>query len=109
MVLTRDFKETVAARVQKDARFRRALLAEAVGTLLRGDLGTGKAILRDYINSTIGFEALAKEIGKDSKSIHRMLGPKGNPTAENIFTIVKILQEAGDLSFQVKVSQHKAA
>ena len=109
MALTRDFKETIAARVQKDARFRRALLGEAVGTLLRGDLDTGKEMLRDYINATIGFEALAKEINKDSKSIHRMLGPKGNPTAENIFTIVKILQKAGDLSFQVKVSQHKAA
>ena len=109
MALTRDFKETIAARVQKDAQFRRALLAEAVGTLLRGDLDAGKAMLRDYINATIGFEALAKEIGKDSKSIHRMLGPKGNPTAGNFFTIVKILQRAGDLSFQVKVSQHKAA
>ena len=109
MALTRDFKETIAARVQKDARFRRALLAEAVGTLLRGELNAGKAMLRDYINATIGFEALAKEIGKDSKSIHRMLGPKGNPTAENIFMIVKILQKVGDLSFQVKVSHHKAA
>lgn len=109
MALTRDFKETIAARVQKDARFRRALLAEAVGTLLRGELDAGKAMLRDYINATIGFAALAKEIGKDSKSIHRMLGPKGNPTADNIFSIVKILQRAGDLSFQVKVSQHKAA
>ena len=109
MALTRDFKETVAARVQKDARFRRALLAEAVETLLGGDLGTGKALLRDYINATIGFEALAKEIGKDSKSIHRMLGPKGNPTAGNIFTIVKILQDAGDISIHVKVNHHKAA
>ena len=109
MALTRDFKETIAARVQKDARFRRAMLAEAVETLLRGDLDAGKAILRDYINATIGFETLAREIGKDSKSIHRMLGPRGNPTAENIFSIVRILQKVGDLSFQVKVNQNKAA
>jgi DNA-binding phage protein len=109
MALTRDFKETIAARVQKDARFRRAMLAEAVETLLRGDLDAGKAMLRDYINATIGFETLAREIGKDSKSIHRMLGPRGNPTAENIFSIVRILQKVGDLSFQVKVNQNKAA
>ena len=109
MALTRDFKETVMARIQKDTRFRRALLAEAVETLLNGDLDTGKAMLRDYINATVGFEALAKEIGKDSKSIHRMLGSKGNPTAENIFTIVKILQVDTDISLHVKANRHKAA
>src|SRR3972149_407982 len=109
MVLTRDFKEKVAARVQKDRRFRCALLADAVETLLDGDLDTGKALLRDYINATIGFETLARRIGKDSKSIHRMLGPKGNPTADNIFNIVKILQDTGEISFQVKINHHKAA
>ena len=109
MALTREFKETVMTRIQKDPRFRRALLAEAVETLLDGDLDTGKAMLRDYINATIGFEALAKEVGKDSKSIHRMLGARGNPTAENIFTIVKILQVDTDISLQVKANQHKAA
>ena len=95
--------------MKKDAQFRRALLAEAVEALLDGDLDTGKALLRDYINATIGFETLAKKIGKDSKSIHRMLGPKGNPTADNIFTIVKILRDAGDISFHVKANHHKAA
>lgn len=109
MVLTRDFKETVAVRVQKSARFRRALLAEAAETLLDGDLATGKALLRDYINATIGFEVLATEIGKDSKSIHRMLGPKGNPTAENIFTIVKTLQDIDKISLHVKAGKYEAA
>ncbi len=109
MALTRDFKETVAMRVQKDARFRRALLAEAVETLLEGDLDTGKSLLRDYINATIGFEGLAQAIGKESKSIHRMLGPKGNPTAENIFLIVKVLQDADKISLHVKANINKAA
>ena len=109
MALTRDFKETVMARIQKDTRFRRALLAEAVETLLNGDLDTGKAMLRDYINATVGFEALAKELGKDSKSVHRMLGASGNPTAKNIFTIVKILQVDTDISLHVKANRHKAA
>ena len=30
MALTKDFKQTVVARVQKDAPFRRALLTEAI-------------------------------------------------------------------------------
>lgn len=109
MVLTRDFKETLAARVKSDARYRRALLAESVETLLEGDLKTGKSLLRDYINATIGFEKLARIIGKDSKSIHRMLGSKGNPTAENIFSIVKALQDTEKISLHVKPNTKKAA
>ena len=50
MPLTRDFKETVQARVRSDPEFRRALLKESVESLLEGDVDTGKAVLRDYIN-----------------------------------------------------------
>ncbi len=109
MVLTRHFRETVASRIQSDARFRRALLIEAVESLLASDLVTGKALLRDYINATLGFEGLAEVLGKDSKSIHRMLGPKGNPRAENIFAIIKALQDNDDVRLQVKISKPQAA
>ena len=109
MALTRQFKETIVARVEKDARFRRTLLTEAVEAFLDGDIDTGKAILRDYINATIGFEALSKKLKKDSKSVHRMLGPGGNPRADNIFAIIKILQDADNISLQVKADKRKAA
>jgi len=109
MVLTRAFRETVAKRVQKDPRFRRALLIEAVDALLESDLATGKALLRDFINATIGFEALAEVLDKDSKSLHRMLGPKGNPRADNIFAIIKVLQDADEVRLQVKAVASKAA
>ena len=109
MVLTREFQETVAKRVQKDARFRRALLIEAVDALLESDLATGKALLRDYINATIGFETLAEILDKDSKSIHRMLGPKGNPRADNLFAIIKVLQDMDEVRLQVKAVTSKAA
>jgi len=107
--LTRHFKETVAARVQTDPAFRRALLIEAIETFLTGDIDTGKAVLRDYINATIGFETLAAKLGKDSKSVHRMLGPQGNPRADNIFNIFKILQDGDHLSLQVRVDKRRAA
>lgn len=58
MALTRDFKETVRARAQRDPAFRRALLQEGVECLLSGDVDVGKVVLRDYINATIGFEEL---------------------------------------------------
>ena len=57
MSLTRDFKETIRARIARDPGFREALLEEAVECLLSGDVDTGKSVLRDYINATIGFQA----------------------------------------------------
>ncbi len=93
MALTRDFKETIQARAQRDARFRQALFTEAINAYLVGDTSTGKAILRDLVNATVGFEGLAAEINKPSKSLHRMLGPQGNPSTENFFDIVRALQK----------------
>jgi len=109
LALTRHFRETVAARIQKDARYRRALLIESVNTFLAGDIDIGKAILRDYINATIGFETLAEKMGKDSKSIHRMLGTAGNPRADNIFLIFKILQDEDNITLQVRTDSLRAA
>ncbi len=68
MALTRDFKDTVTLRVQRDARFREALFAEAMNAYLEGELTAGKVILRDLVNATLGFEELAKEIGKPTFS-----------------------------------------
>ena len=67
MPLTRDFKETVQARVRSDPEFRRALLKESVESLLEGDVDTGRAVLRDYINATVGFETLGRLTGKPAK------------------------------------------
>ena len=56
MAFTRDFKETVQARARRDPAFREGLLKEGVECLLSGDVDTGKALLRDYVNATIGFK-----------------------------------------------------
>jgi DNA-binding phage protein len=92
MALTRDFKQTVLARAKRDPKFRQALFTEAINAYLTGDIATGKAMLRDLINATIGFEQLALEVKKPSKSLHRMLAPRGNPNTENFFGIVSALQ-----------------
>jgi hypothetical protein len=63
MPLTRSFKEFVEIRIERDPKFRQALFAEAVQTLIEGDVETAKSVLRDYINATIGFPALAKATG----------------------------------------------
>ena len=51
MALTRDFKETVKARAERDAAFREALLTEAVERHVAGEVELGRAVLRDYINA----------------------------------------------------------
>ena len=54
MPLTRDFKETIQARVENDAEFRQSLLEVSWECLLSGEVEVGKSILRDYINANIG-------------------------------------------------------
>ncbi|HEX4031667.1 MAG TPA: transcriptional regulator [Terracidiphilus sp.] len=101
MALTRDFRETVQARVQKDEEFRRGLLRDAIDALLAGETALGREILRDFINATIGFPELAEKTGIHVKSLHQMFGPKGNPTAANLFNIIACLQEHEGVRLQV--------
>jgi hypothetical protein len=86
--MTKDFRTTVQARAARDPKFRKELLRESADCLLAGDLETGKALLRDYINATIGFEALSDLTRTPSKSLMRMLGPKGNPQARNLLDVI---------------------
>ena len=102
MALTRDFKDTVQARAEREPAFREALLQEAVEAMLAGDLATGKAILRDYINVTIGFEALGQATGTPPKSLMRMFGPRGNPQASNLFAVLGQLQKHGGFHLAVR-------
>ena len=102
MPLTREFKETVVARVATDPDFAMALLGEAVQCMIDGDLQTGKAILRDYINATVGFDELATRVGKKKTSLMRMLSPHGNPNAENIFGVIHSLQDMSDVHLEVR-------
>lgn len=101
MALTRDFRETVQARVQRDKKFRRGLLSDAIEAFLGDEAELGREILRDYINATIGFPALAEQTGIHAKTLHQMFGPKGNPTAAKLFAIIACLQEHEGVRLQV--------
>jgi DNA-binding phage protein len=104
LALTRDFKETIKARAATDLAFRAALLTEAIELLLSDDVAIGRRILRDYINATVGFEELSAKIGKPVKSVMRMFGPNGNPTADNLFAVIHHLQIATGVSIGVKAA-----
>jgi DNA-binding phage protein len=105
MPLSRDFKETICARVERDPRFRRALLREGVEAMLTGDVATAKTILRDYVNATIGFAELAVATRIPAKSLMRMLGPAGNPRADNLFEIISLLQRREGVRFEIKAAR----
>jgi DNA-binding phage protein len=87
MALTRNFKQTVIERVERDPEFAKALLDEAATLFLSGEPETARLILRDLVNVTLGFEQLTSLTDKPSKSLHRMLSPKGNPSMDNLAAI----------------------
>ena len=97
MALTRDFKDTIQARARRDPAFRRGLFEEAIEAFLSNDTETGKLLLRDYVNATLGFEKLGADLDKSPKSLMRMLSTEGNPRADNLFAVVGHLrkQEGG--------------
>ncbi|TRU44800.1 MAG: transcriptional regulator [Microcystis aeruginosa Ma_QC_Ch_20071001_S25] len=104
MALTRDFKETVNARVQRDSEFAIALLDEAISLFLNGEPETARLILRDIVNATVGFEQLAIETSKPSKSLHRILSAKGNPTMDNLTAIFNVLRKKLNVDINVKTT-----
>lgn len=101
MALTRDFRDTVMARVKKDPVFRGELIIEATNALLEGDVETGKGLLRDYLNATESLPAIANELNIHEKSIRRMLGPKGNPTLKNFIGILKACTRMEHLKLEI--------
>jgi hypothetical protein len=101
--LTHDFKETIRRRAERDPDFRRALLREAVESILNGDLSTGKAVLRDYVNATVGFQELERRTEIPAKSLMRMPGSKGSPSVANLTRILTALQNSEGMHFEQAV------
>jgi putative addiction module killer protein len=93
MSLTREFKDTIVKRAQEDPEFKYELLVSPINEMINGDLAVAKSLLRDYINANPQFDAVAKEMKKNTKSIQRMLGPNGNSTAENLTALIKAAQK----------------
>ncbi|MGD0332913.1 MAG: transcriptional regulator [Xanthobacteraceae bacterium] len=108
MPLTRSFNETIRERAARDPAFRAALFSEAVQALLAGDVDTAKAALRAYINATIGFTKLAAATGTPVKSLMRMFGPGGNPTAANLSDVIRVLQKKTGVHLKVRATASAA-
>ena len=104
MALTRDFKKTVERRAWTPL-FAESFSAEGIESMLAGDVDTGKAVLRNYINATVGFSELAQAVHRSPKSLMRMLGPNGNPQAQNLFQIVAYLMSQEGARFKLRTAK----
>jgi len=101
MALTRAFKHTVVERIRRDPEFAKAMLDEAAMLFLNGEPEVARTTLRDLINATVGFEALASATSKPSKSLHRMLSANGNPSMDNLAAIFGAVRK--ELNVGIKV------
>ena len=101
MAKSRSFSDLVQRHVKGDKKFAEALLREGVDALLSGDVESGKIILRDYIKATVGFEKLGAATGAPPKSLIRMFGPRGNPQAKNLFSVLGYLQKRAGVRLHV--------
>jgi hypothetical protein len=101
MTVTRSFNALVQQHIEADSKFAEALLREGIDCMLAGDVETGKAVLRDYIKATVGFEALGRGTGTQPKSLIRMFGRRGNPQAKNLFNVIGYLQRHAGVRLHV--------
>jgi DNA-binding phage protein len=99
---TRPVKETILQRAKSSPEFRASLIGEALELIAENDVQTAKALIRDYVLASIGFEALAKEVGKKPESIKRMLSAKGNPTINNMAALLSSLTEHEGIELHVE-------
>ena len=103
MALTRDSSETVTERISNDPAFASALLDEAISIYLSGEAATARLALRDLVNGTIGFERLALRVEIPAKSLHRMLSARGNPSMNNLSSIISALSDTLKVKIETKV------
>ncbi len=98
----RPFDEVVQARVGREEAFADELLQEAVQEMLAGELDVARSLIRDVIKGSMGYAELSRRTGTPEKSLVRMFGPSGNPTAANIFSVLAQLQRHSGVSLQVR-------
>lgn len=102
MALTRNFKDTILERAQKDPGFRVGLLTEAAQCLLNDEVDVAKSLLRDYVNATLGFQELGILVDKKPESLMRMLSPSGNPSIANISKMMASLRQHEGVKLHVR-------
>ena len=71
--------------------------------MLQGDVDEGRIHLKSYVSATIGFTELGRRMDRDPKNLTRMLSPRGNPTAANLFEIIQACVKTEGISIAAHV------
>lgn len=103
------FSDTLKAAASENPTFADHLFEDAVDALFAGEVDEGRILLRAHVNATVGFEELARLTGRNAKSLMRMLGPNGNPTASNLFEIITQLSRAEGVRIEAHIKKAAAA
>jgi len=93
-------------RLRDDRTFGSVLLLDAVRALLENDVDMTKGLLRRFVDTKCGFAQLAELTENHPKSLVRMLGPNGNPSAKRLMTILTLLAGLHGVRFSVGIKSN---
>ena len=96
------WEPVVERRVRGEPKFAEGLLEEAVLALIDNQIAIARNLLRNVIKGTLGYRELAAETGFPEKSLIRMFGPTGNPTAKNLFAVIDCLRRTARIELTVR-------
>lgn len=88
---------------QENPIMRQALYSLTLEAFFKNDYELGKHLLRLLIHTSMGFEALAKELDMASNNVMRMFSIRGNPTSRNIFQILNIIRAHERMTLNIEV------
>ena len=103
MPLTRPYEETIKERAQWDTEYRAMMLPSVIDLLLSDDVRVGKIALDSCIYATIGYEKLGELMGKTPDDINRMCHPGYDTSVNDLFEIIKHVQQHEGIRLEVKV------
>ena len=101
--LTVDSSATLQARIKADPAFAEALLREATDMFLNGEAEASRLLLREVVNATVGFEQIALATNRPSKSVHRMLSARGNPTMESLSAVFSAIRKVLNVTLETQI------
>ena len=100
--LTRPSWKTIHERIEREPAFGAELLNVMFECLLKGEVGTGSAMLYDYIRATIGFEALGKLTSDSPDRLMQMFTSEDSLDAHTLFSVIHCLQQQAGLQLEVR-------
>lgn len=99
------WEPVIERRVRGEPKFVQGLLEEAVQALIDNEIAVARNLLRSVIKGTMGYRQLAIATGFPEKSLIRMFGPAGNPTARNLFAVIDCLRRNARIELTVRAAR----